>query len=300
MPKKQARESVLYDWVHDLTFQMQALLMTGIRGADGSGKHNSAKCISRYLRGVVLKPAGNWSGKNDNDFMWGDYDYFNEYRNQFFNDHDEYPHHFIMHLVHCAEVVGYKHPDDKIREKWYLFYLKACSSFHMTHETHYEMNERLNDFGCGYEEEHFIPAGGTPERSLPKTKEYNIIPMSNITDEARKIAVAWVEGYKPAGMINLDQKHKLASDIMNYADHFMMEAMMKKNEVLKQVANQCLGREWTPEDGQIITIGVMASKPHVELIAYNGEVVGGIIERRGDCKWTWTFDPTIKTFNDAP
>jgi hypothetical protein len=150
MPKKTASESVLHDWVHELTFQMQALLLTGIRGADGSSKHNAAKCITRYLRGVVLKPAGNWKGINDNDFMWGDYDVFLEYTKAFFDDHDEYPHHFIMHLIHCAEVIGYKYPEERIRGMWYKFYLRACHSFHMRHETHQDMNERLNDFGCGF------------------------------------------------------------------------------------------------------------------------------------------------------
>ena len=48
-------------------------------------------------------------------------------------------------------------------------------------------------------------------------ENYRLIPMKDITDEARDIAVMWVEGYKPAGIINLEQKHKLASDIMNYA-----------------------------------------------------------------------------------
>lgn len=35
MPKTNDKESVLHDWVHELTFQMQALLMTGMRGPDG-------------------------------------------------------------------------------------------------------------------------------------------------------------------------------------------------------------------------------------------------------------------------
>lgn len=48
-------------------------------------------------------------------------------------------------------------------------------------------------------------------------ENYRLIPMKDITDEATDIAVMWIEGYKPAGIINLEQKHKLASDIMNYA-----------------------------------------------------------------------------------
>jgi len=44
--------------------------------------------------------------------------------------------------------------------------------------------------------------------------DYKLIPMSEITDEAREIAVRWGENMKDNF---ISQKHKLASDIMNYA-----------------------------------------------------------------------------------
>lgn len=140
------KESVIHEWVSELTFQQQALLMTAMRGPDAQPKHCTAKAIVRYLRGVVLRPAGGWSGRNDNDFMWGDWDVFREYMKAFWNDHDQYPHHFIMHLIHCAEVVGYKHPEQHIRVYWHRFYLEACKSFHMNPETEEGMDKRLNDF----------------------------------------------------------------------------------------------------------------------------------------------------------
>lgn len=144
--KIQATESVVHEWVSTLTFQQQALLMTGMRGPDGSEKHNGAKYIVRYLRAIVLKPAGNWQGKNDNDFMWGDYTLFDHYAFEFWNNHDHYPHHFIMHLFHCAEVIGYKHPDHGIRWRWNQFYLGGCRAFHLNPETEEQMDNRLNDF----------------------------------------------------------------------------------------------------------------------------------------------------------
>lgn len=162
MPKRQLSESVLHDWVCDLTFQMQALLLTAMRGPDENNKFNAAKAIIRYLRGVVIKPAGDWNGINNNDFMWGEYvrknemqpyqddPLFQSYASEFWQDHDEYPHHFIMHLIHCAEVVGYKHPDKDIAFHWQRFYLDACDAFHMNPETESELDERLNDFGCGF------------------------------------------------------------------------------------------------------------------------------------------------------
>jgi hypothetical protein len=85
--------------------------------------------------------------------MWGEYEKFDGFAAKFWHDHDEYPHHFIMHLVHCAEVLGYKHPDIEISSCWRTFYFAACESFHMHPETPEEMDERLNDFGCGYHNE---------------------------------------------------------------------------------------------------------------------------------------------------
>lgn len=156
MPKNYIQESVLHDWVHGQSFQIQALLLTGMRGPDGCDKHNPAKAVVRYLRGAVIKPAGEWAnhptmptGLNDNDFMWGEYDVFKEYGIAFWRDHDAYPHHFIMHLIHCAEVLGYLHTDPVIKSNWYWFYEKACDSFHMRPETKNQMLKRLNDFGCG-------------------------------------------------------------------------------------------------------------------------------------------------------
>ena len=45
-------------------------------------------------------------------------------------------------------------------------------------------------------------------------EDYKLIPMSEITDEARELAVAWMECEDKHW---IEQKHKLASDIMNYA-----------------------------------------------------------------------------------
>lgn len=46
---------------------------------------------------------------------------------------------------------------------------------------------------------------------------YKLIPMSEITDEAREIAVRWMECDDKDW---IGQKHKLASDIMNYAKKY--------------------------------------------------------------------------------
>jgi hypothetical protein len=53
-----------------------------------------------------------------------------------------------------------------------------------------------------------------------KSKKYKLIPMSEITDEARELAVLWGSNMKDNF---ITQKHKLASDIMNYANEHARE-----------------------------------------------------------------------------
>lgn len=57
----------------------------------------------------------------------------------------------------------------------------------------------------------------TRETESPIETDYTLIPLFEIEDEARKIAVAWCEGFEEWMNNDLPSKHKLASDIMNYA-----------------------------------------------------------------------------------
>lgn len=153
MAKLYPVESVLQDWVHTLPFMQQALLLTGMRGPDGLPKYCSVKPIIKCLRGAVCKPAAKRLIGNEDSFMWIDYEAFNVSANVFFDDTDIYPMHFLMHLIHCAEVVGYKYErhDNSInvspltiREYWKNFYYYSCEKFHMYPETEQQMDARLN------------------------------------------------------------------------------------------------------------------------------------------------------------
>jgi uncharacterized protein Yka (UPF0111/DUF47 family) len=63
---------------------------------------------------------------------------------------------------------------------------------------------------------------------MKKAHEYKLIPMFDITDEARKIAVAWMACEDKDW---IGQKHKLASDIMNYAESYAHEREAKWREL---------------------------------------------------------------------
>lgn len=58
-------------------------------------------------------------------------------------------------------------------------------------------------------------------------EDYELVPFGEITEEAKAIAVLWVEGYEPMGF-DLPGKHKLASDIMNYARRYHKQQTLFK------------------------------------------------------------------------
>lgn len=76
-----------------------------------------------------------------------------------------------------------------------------------------------------------------------KSEDYKLIPMSEITDEAREIAVAWMECEDKDW---IGQKYKLASDIMNYAkkyhSQFSDQSTITDEEISTYFSNHFNGR----------------------------------------------------------
>jgi hypothetical protein len=119
--------SILQDWVSGLTFMQQSVLLTAIRGCDGLPKYHVSKFLLRWFRRCILysafqgkvmtdpftKDGGNFlgvipapEGHNLND--WSPLD---QMAKEYLKSVDEIPHHFHLHVVHAAEILGYKHPD---------------------------------------------------------------------------------------------------------------------------------------------------------------------------------------------
>jgi hypothetical protein len=58
---------------------------------------------------------------------------------------DEMPHHFQLHMMHAAEILGYKHSDPGVRKWWNEFYLMIVNDAHLMPETEERMDWRLGD-----------------------------------------------------------------------------------------------------------------------------------------------------------
>lgn len=62
-----------------------------------------------------------------------------------FSDIDSYPLHFILHLFHAIEIVGYKHPDEETRTFWHQVYLDFGKIIHFNPEIEDVLDKRLSD-----------------------------------------------------------------------------------------------------------------------------------------------------------
>lgn len=137
--------------------QQQSVLLLAARGPDGISKaHPCKKLVQRY-RAAVLKAA--YRGRalrvdeveGGGDFMtlaaFSNADRWFELVADFFDYGDDLPHHYRMHFLHGAEIIGYKHPEQLFRERWGYVYLKGCRDLHLNFETEYQMDNRLGDWG---------------------------------------------------------------------------------------------------------------------------------------------------------
>lgn len=148
------RVSVQPGWCTLLPVQQQSVLFLAGRGPDNVAKNHPCKAVHVAYRACVFVAAKygrslDWGERADgfmslstfaSDDLWGDA------VRDFFKHSDELPHHYITHLMHGAEILGFKHPDLRVRTRWHAFYLKLVDSMHVKPETVDEMDERLGDW----------------------------------------------------------------------------------------------------------------------------------------------------------
>ena len=64
----------------------------------------------------------------------------------FVNYHiDHMPIHFVAHLMHASEVIGYSHPDSNIAELWETIYKIIVHELHLNVEPKEVFQKRLTD-----------------------------------------------------------------------------------------------------------------------------------------------------------
>lgn len=161
--------SVLQDWTHGLSFMQQTVLLTAIRGPDGLPKYAGVKYLLRWYRRCILMSSldgeilsnpcdprgGSFMGPSfDRDPIMGYSEGWQQPMDRIVDDYlrelDGIPHHFQLHLMHAAEIVGYKHPDKWISRWWCHVYRRLVNDMHLHPETEAELDDRLNDTRVGW------------------------------------------------------------------------------------------------------------------------------------------------------
>lgn len=147
------RRSALQNWVMGLTIMQQSVLLAAVRGPDGISKNHPVKVLLRWYRRSILLSAFDGKALLDPYTPGGGsftgplhkLEDISDYCKKYLNHVDELPHHFQLHFMHAAEILGYKHPLPWIRRFWYEFYLNIVNDAHLVPEPEEWMDKRLGD-----------------------------------------------------------------------------------------------------------------------------------------------------------
>lgn len=147
--------SVLQDWVMALPLREQGTLLTGVRGCDlaaknpvtnterygcSAGDDTAERGLTAFFRWCVMNPADPREVDIPGAFFqsrppltWKP--------SQF----GHYPQHWYAHLMHCFEVVAYRHPVGLTATIAEQIYLRLVSNLHLNPESRDAMIERLSE-----------------------------------------------------------------------------------------------------------------------------------------------------------
>lgn len=165
MPATKPNNPVIQEWVQQLSFMQQSVLLTAIRGPDGLPKEHISKKFIKWIRRCVLYSAfdsklhnkpiildtpynpsgGGFTGpslpETCIDWEVPMFDVLKKY----LQETDSMPHHFQMHVMHASEIIGYCHPNETIRKWWNSAYITIVKTMHLTPESYETMMKRLGD-----------------------------------------------------------------------------------------------------------------------------------------------------------
>ena len=144
---------LLQDWVMNLPLREQGKLMTSMRCCDvapkqpiciderygcSTGESSAERHLHAFLRFCCINAAD--SREIVIPGAWFQSEPPKDWKPSQFG---HYPLHWYSHLMHCFEVVGYRHPNVRLRHMAYGIYLRMVSALHLNVETFEEMVERL-------------------------------------------------------------------------------------------------------------------------------------------------------------
>lgn len=169
--------SVLQEWVEGIPRMQQSVLLSAIRGPDGLDKKHPSKHLVVWLRRCILLSAfdgealldprdprgGSFTGPMPSEYRahYGlpphghlmDEDWYRDrdaetisnIATAYIQSMDSIPLHAYLHLMHAAEIVGYRHPVEWIRKSWNDTYVRMAEKMHLWPESEQQLDLRLGD-----------------------------------------------------------------------------------------------------------------------------------------------------------
>ena len=139
--------SILYDWVMNLGLREQGILLAAIRGCDGMAKEDTTKSIMRELRGLILVPYDPRELEaSDKGFMVGfPSRAVEESFPKLLKSLDQYPVHFLFHMLFAMEVIGFRHPLASVRIIYHERYTLIVRKLHLNPETFAQYQARVEE-----------------------------------------------------------------------------------------------------------------------------------------------------------
>ena len=134
-------KSVLQDWVMELPLREQGTILTCIRGCDLTPKlpyASSERQIVGWLRYALLNPADPREIGITGAFFQSSFPDFKP------SEFGHYPLHWVSHIMHSLEVIGYRSPNKTNAEIALSAYNKFAHSLHLMPETKEQMITRLS------------------------------------------------------------------------------------------------------------------------------------------------------------
>lgn len=136
-------KSIVKDWVCGLGLRHQGVLLAAVRGCDIAPKDDPSKLLARVMREVILNAHAGEASKAKTFISTATDTEFKSLEDAFMRSFDHYPLHYVLHIFHAAEVIGYHHPVTSTACRWLSFYYRACHKLHLSPESAKDLDARL-------------------------------------------------------------------------------------------------------------------------------------------------------------